>query len=198
MLDRKGFTLVEILAVIVIIAILSVAAVPAVLSISNKNKENMFCKKVQTIERSAQLYASDVFEDVDEDKLIDDNIKCYLYVDKLSPAYKKHCQVTDVVTLAEQGYVNYEQAGKNKFKNEVLDPRNSSSILTSKVMIYTINKRVHAQYIYSSLKDALKCSDYFQSKDVKNRELYFMTNDNKLRKVTCESKDLTTCQAKYM
>lgn len=197
MLDRKGFTLVEILAVIVIIAIISVAAVPAVLSISTRNKENMYCKKVQTIERSAQLYASDVFEDIDEGEMVDDNEACKLYVDNKPMEEKEHCQLTDVITLAEQGYVNYEQGGKSKIKNEVLDPRNSSSMLASKIMVFTVNKRVHAQFVYSSIRDALKCSDYIQANSVQLRELYFMENDKKLRKVNCESNNLDTCKAKY-
>ena len=51
MINRKGFSLVEILAVIAIIAIVSVAAVPAVITIARNNKSNMFCKKIQTIEK---------------------------------------------------------------------------------------------------------------------------------------------------
>ena len=191
---KKGFTLIELLAVIVIIAIVSVAAVPAVLTIARNNKNNMFCKKVQTIEKSAQLYGSDEIEEIDEgNPPIDDNIKCNLYVDAKPMQEKEHCQVTTVYNLAERGYVNYEQAGKNKVKNEVIDPRTSSSMLTKQVMVYVVNKRVHAQYIYDNLKDALKCSDIMTAANIKIRELYYM-DGSKMRKVNCETNKLEDCQ----
>ena len=70
-------------------------------------------------------------------------------------------------------------------------------MLTSKVMIFTVNKRVHAQFVYSSIGDAMKCSDYIQVNNTKLRELYFMENDKKLRKVNCASDDLSVCKRQY-
>lgn len=194
MINRKGFSLVELLAVIVIIAILSVAAVPAVITISRNNKNNMFCKKVQTIEKAAQLYGSDMFEDIDEDMMLDDNVKCNMKEDNKAAAIKTHCQVTLVSTLAEQGYVNYEQAGKTKVANEVIDPRSNTSMLDYRVIVFTVNKRIHAQYVYGSIKDALKCSDVIKVGNARVRELYFQ-DGSFVRKVNCESNKLSTCEA---
>ncbi len=59
MKNSKGFTLVELLAVIVILAILITIAVPSTIGISNKLKENMFCKKIDSIEVAAKLYGED-------------------------------------------------------------------------------------------------------------------------------------------
>lgn len=59
MKNNKGFTLVELLAVIVILAILITIAVPSTIGISNKLKENMYCKKIDSIEVAAKLYGED-------------------------------------------------------------------------------------------------------------------------------------------
>ena len=62
---KKGFTLVELLGVITILAILMIMATPAVLSISRKNRYNMYCKKVKTVVKAAQLYGEDRFSYLD-------------------------------------------------------------------------------------------------------------------------------------
>ena len=64
MKKKNGFTLVELLAVIVILAIIIAIAVPASIAISNRIKKNMFCKKIAMIEQSATLYGQDNFNTV--------------------------------------------------------------------------------------------------------------------------------------
>lgn len=59
MKNKKGFTLVELLAVIVLLGILVAIAVPSVLGISKKIKENMYEAKVKTIEVAAEAWADD-------------------------------------------------------------------------------------------------------------------------------------------
>lgn len=177
-MNRKGFSLVELLAVIVIVAILSVAAVPAVITISRNNKYNMFCKKVQTIERSAQAYGSDAFNYINEDNKIDGNHDCVIKISG-SANGKNHCQVTSVRVLAEKGYVNFEKAGqKNNSETQVLDPRNSQSMLNEPVMIFIVNKRVHAQYIFATSADANKCTESVVINNKRIKELYYKDNTN--------------------
>lgn len=57
--NEKGFTLVELLAVIVILGVLTAIAVPSVLGISKKIKTDMYESKIKTIEVAAELWADD-------------------------------------------------------------------------------------------------------------------------------------------
>lgn len=57
--NKKGFTLVELLAVIVILGVLTAIAVPSVLGISKKIKTDMYESKIKTIEVAAELWADD-------------------------------------------------------------------------------------------------------------------------------------------
>ncbi len=59
MKNKKGFTLVELLAVIVLLGVLIAIAVPSVLGISKKIKENMYDAKLKTIEVAAEAWADD-------------------------------------------------------------------------------------------------------------------------------------------
>lgn len=60
MKNRKGFTLVELLGVIVILAVIMTIAVPSTIGISNKLKTDMYCKKIDLIENAAKLYGEDI------------------------------------------------------------------------------------------------------------------------------------------
>ena len=59
MKDKNGFTLVELLAVIVVLAIVVSIAVPSTFAISNRIKKNLFCSKIDFISNSAELYGED-------------------------------------------------------------------------------------------------------------------------------------------
>lgn len=59
MQNKKGFTLVELLGVIVILAIVVTIAVPTTVKISDKIKTNLYCTKINLIEDAAKLYGQD-------------------------------------------------------------------------------------------------------------------------------------------
>ena len=56
MKNKKGFTLIEILCVIVLIGILSVIATISIVNLSSKSKENLYCAKIELIENIAESY----------------------------------------------------------------------------------------------------------------------------------------------
>lgn len=53
---KKGFTLVEILAVVILITIVALIAVPNVLGVLKDSKEKLYESQVSEIEESCQLY----------------------------------------------------------------------------------------------------------------------------------------------
>ena len=61
--DRKGFTLVELLAVIVLMAVLITVAVPGITRIGRSLKVQSYCSKIKIIESAALEYANDYYAD---------------------------------------------------------------------------------------------------------------------------------------
>ena len=57
-MNKKGFTLVELLVVIVIIGVLSVIIIPSVININKSINERLYEDKKEKIESAAQLYAN--------------------------------------------------------------------------------------------------------------------------------------------
>ena len=63
MTKKKGFTLVELLAVIVILAVLVLLAVPSVIKMMDNSKKNVFGVEANSIASSAKLaYAQDLLD----------------------------------------------------------------------------------------------------------------------------------------
>lgn len=58
-MNNRGFTLVELLAVIVILAIITGIGTFSVIAISNNTKTKMYCKKVKMMEEAAKMYGQD-------------------------------------------------------------------------------------------------------------------------------------------
>ena len=80
--NKKGFTLVELLAVISVLAIIISIAVPASIAISNRSKRKMHNTKVEMIEKAAALYAQDNPGDVSNEVSDNCEIKVGSLIDK--------------------------------------------------------------------------------------------------------------------
>ena len=63
-MKNKGFTLVELLAVIVILAIIMVIAIPSVTNSSGAAKEKTFQTKVITLETAAIMYGQEHYREI--------------------------------------------------------------------------------------------------------------------------------------
>ena len=73
-MNKNGFTLVELLAVIALMAIIIVLAVPATGAVKDKLNEYMLEKKIKLIEKGAILYGEDFIEDnTNKGSYLDDN-----------------------------------------------------------------------------------------------------------------------------
>ena len=80
-MNKKGFTLVELLAVIAILAILVLVAVPNVLGMFNKAKKDTFLTEAKNIfKESASKYISDNMHNSNEG-----NIYCKSETDSKNP-----------------------------------------------------------------------------------------------------------------
>ena len=176
---KKGFTLIELLAVIAILAVLMLVVTPAVLSIARRNKENMFCGKVKTVVKAAQLYGDEYFSYIDvtiggeTSRLMDDNVIC-----DIGGKIIDRCQITSIRTLADRGFLKLEKVGNSAYETEFLDPRNFKSMLNDRVAIYIVNKRINAQFIYQSDKDGEKCTDAVKVGGGSYKSFYYQDEDS--------------------
>ena len=59
-MKKKGFTLVELLAVIVVLGLLLIIAVPQVIRVINNSKDSSFQKDVLTIKNTIELYTNTI------------------------------------------------------------------------------------------------------------------------------------------
>lgn len=132
MKKNKGFTLVELLAVIVILAIVSLVAVPSINGLLRKSRTNMFCKKVESIEAAAKYYAQDNLSDLASDS-------------KMVIANK-----IPIRLLVEKGYLKKDSDNCTVGSNCVTDPRDKSSLDNNYIDIYSENNRLYGRYLYNN------------------------------------------------
>lgn len=176
---KKGFTLVELLVTIAIMAVLMVLVTPAILSLANKNKANMFCGKVKTAIKAAQLYGEEYFQYIDDtvggddSSLMDDNEIC-----NIGGKVIDHCQLTTISTLADREFLKLEKVGKNAYEAEFLDPRTYSSMLDYKVAVYVVNKRINAQIVYKNQDDGNFCADSIKVGNGSYKSFYYQNGDS--------------------
>ena len=141
-MKSKGFTLTEILAVVVILAIMVVIAVPNITGIGTKSKTKMFCTKVKNLEQAAQLYGEEHMDEVDS---------------KSSKTITKKVQ-----DLVEAGFFKKENdtCTYNSTTNPcVTDPRDKLSIDNYNIKIIKKNKRITAEFQYKNNDDKNACAN---------------------------------------
>ena len=106
---KKGFTLIEILAVIVILSILATIIIPSVFTMLNRAKEDAYKILMDNFEQNTRLYINKHIDEVEE------NLDLYSYY---------------TITLNDL-------KGENLLKTPVTDPRNDELIDLSKKVIIT-------------------------------------------------------------
>ncbi len=121
---KKGFTLVELLAVIVILALLAVIAVPSAFGISESIKEKMYCEKISMILSSAKTWGNEH-----------------------SSRLKSNCYLeTSIKALIDEGVIKKE----NDNAPYITNPVTGESMDEKKVFLYLKNKRAYAFYDFNS------------------------------------------------
>ena len=124
MKNKKGFTLIEILCVIVLIGILSVIATISIVNLSSKSKENLYCAKIELIENIAESYG----------------IKYELELNNSNELYNgcKSLKIK-VRTLVDAGKLEPDK------KNDVINPKDNTIMNDIDIILYLKNNQIKAE-----------------------------------------------------
>ena len=141
-MDKKGFTLVELLGVIVIIGVILVIAIPSVIGISKLIQDNMREKKAEIIEQAAIHLGQDVKGSImASDKKYDGKPCRSILISDLVPNYLDSDTGSSCINKGGTGCV--------------VDPADNNNYMDEKeIIIYYKNKRIYA---IVDLKDNLDC-----------------------------------------
>ena len=171
MKKKRGFTLVELLAVIVILAVILIIAMPKISDVIKNSKE-------ASLETTAKLIASQAEKKYTENQLLDGSsvIKCS-DVAKISNADYESCNIT----FDSKGNAKVTIVGKGKFEGlQVVDgTKDSAKASVKKDVVETAAKYFSYEEVEGGIsitgyqvgtvsnvevKDANMCKSYLQSK----------------------------------
>ena len=178
---KKGFTLVELLAVIVVLGLLMTIAIPAVLTVSNNVKKKSYETKIEMIENTAVSYGENNLKEHFKKAIKEGDpskyglVKIYLeatgpVVTETDPADKTiyYAHKFTVNDLAERGELTYDStdrctgtlpAGltanncKKNYNNVIFNPVNDNIVNNCNVYVYYKNNRIYATF------DKTTCND---------------------------------------
>ena len=161
MKKKKGFTLVELLAVIVILAVILIIAMPKISDVIKNSKES-------SLETTAKLIASQAEKKYTENQVLDNSstIKCS-DVAKISDADYESCNIT----FDSKGNAKVSIVGKGKFEGlQVVDGTKDSAKASVKKDVvetaakYFSYKEVKVDKTLSvTVEDENKCISYLQT-----------------------------------
>ena len=168
MKKKKGFTLVELLAVIVILAVILIIAMPKISDVIKNSKE-------ASLETTAKLIASQAEKKYTENQVLDNSstIKCS-DVAKISANDYESCNIT----FDDKGNAKVSIVGKGKFEGlQVVDgTKNSAKASVKKEIVETAAKYFSYEEVEGGISitgyqiglnvevvDENKCTSYFQT-----------------------------------
>lgn len=131
--NKKGFTLVEVIAVIILLIVITLIAVPAVLHLVNSNKNKSYEAKMEIVLSQAKQYARD-----NEDFLYDSNKRYYGLV----------CNTIGVDELYSAGYLKELSSSDGTMQN-ITDPRNNTSLGGVNINVYIYARNYDGNNIYA-------------------------------------------------
>ena len=131
MKDNKGFTLVELLAVLVLLSVVMAIVIPSLSASLSRTKDKQNQSNYKFLESAAEMYVSDYFDSVKSN--MGDNNKCK---DEENGEYNKcKCYIT-ISDLLEEGYIDQNatvDADGNEFYGVIVyDKSNNSYQYTDK------------------------------------------------------------------
>lgn len=134
-MNKKGFTFIELLAVLVIIGIVLLIAIPSIRYADRRFHEKAYNTKVEMIKNAATEYGDDYKE------IILYSGTGTTYTDPTTTSTYPAINVT-VRDLLNNGYITKDKEAKT---DDILDPRDDSSMLDMEIIIYIKNDRAYAK-----------------------------------------------------
>ena len=154
-MDKKGFTLVEVLVVIVLLGMIIGLAVPGVMRANRKAREKTLAAKVKNIEKAAVLYGQDNKEKFETDNSsYQKTTKKYCFKEdtQITKCYYYNNYIT-VNELIEDGYIKGDN-NTNNIENPVYKDNNLNNC---KIQIYKKYDKIYAVYLKESVSADDKC-----------------------------------------
>lgn len=126
-LNNKGFTLVELLGVIVLLAIVMTIAVPSIMTVSKNIKKNMLETKIDLILEDAKLYGQDRISTIYNETTKHESYPCIK---------------VKIGDLLDGGYLSSDK--EDDEAGYVVNPVDNSSLNEKNIILYVKHKRVVA------------------------------------------------------
>ena len=139
-MKKNGFTLIEILAVIVILSIVASLVTINVINIKNNSMEDLLETKKQNLEAAAIVYGQEHQEELTDECTVDE--------------YKSDsCTIVTVEKLIDGRYFKSTETNENgeiDLKNNVTN----KSMKEDKIQIYRKNNSIYAKYLENNVSES--------------------------------------------
>lgn len=153
-INNKGYTLVEMLAVVAILGMLVAIMAPNVGKLINENKENNVKQIKNSIKNAAKIYISDYKYDIKLNGVCN-NSTDLLNINKISTNSLSGGKIL-VKDLISYGYLKTDKNG------EIINPLNKKE----KLVLYDISGTIEDDSSYIIVKYNCKTKDYIYESDL--------------------------------
>ena len=123
-MNRKGFTLVELLAVLVILGMVMVIALPAITSSMQRTKKKQNDSRIKLLLSSAEVYVNDHKNDVYNNMVVGEETKyCYIRIqeDLVNGRYLTRDLIKDMDDKELSGVIKFSSNGDYFYFDHIED-----------------------------------------------------------------------------
>lgn len=139
-MKKNGFTLIEVLAVLVILSIIMSIGAISVINIRNNSYKDLLETKKQNLEAAAIVYGQEN-PDVLKDKCEIDNYK------------SDYCAMVTVATLINGKYFKSTETNANG-EIDLINNVTNKSMKNDKIQIYRKNNSIYAKYLENNVSES--------------------------------------------
>ena len=162
-LNQRGFTLIEVLAVIIILALLGLVAVTGVIGVMNHGKESSYNIMVSDIKTASE----ELFTELEFQKMGGGDVSLWQYsengiaIDKINFSDGQGSIQTNLQTLVSNGFlkgVSNDKKDSNQSSRVLIHPIENEDIGFCEIMIYKqVDDRKKVTYLVQSTSMDLLC-----------------------------------------